>query len=349
MTRSLISLDSYINPLERVYVDDDRYGRFAAVVASLVLLPIVLEMISWYIEREDYSVSRALTVIGVISALAVLALALGRLRARLPVFLVAAMTLTAVGEGVLGFIAAFGPVWWQVGVQSELLGLVTAGISAFTVATGVYLLLLYRKGLYLPYLVSAQGAKPTATKRKVIGDSEILIRVVPSAEASMAKVVDMCVATLDESDLHFVGYFAAGRCVFYTDVLDDADLVRFFQDTTQEQRRETYMRVGKQVQWLNTRLDQQLVGVESGILIRTVLDVERGALYFYWIDAGRYLLGVTLDQRKVEVADDKMAKLVDAIRGHFSLPPINQREKPPTSKGHLRPLPRGERWPDSGS
>lgn len=330
-------------------MDDDRYGRFAAVVASLVLLPIVLELLSWYIEREDYSLSRAMTVIGVISALAVLALVLGRLRARLPIFLVAAMTLTAAGEGVLGFIAAFGPIWWQAGLRSELLGLVTAGVSAFTVATGVYLLLLYRKGLYLPHLVSSQGAKPTATKRKVIGESEILIRILPAAETSLAKVVDMCVAMLDESDLHFVGYFAAERCVFYTDVLDDADLARFFQGTTQEQRRDTYMRAGKQLQWLNTRLDQQLAGIESGFLIRIVLDVERGALYFYWIDTGRYLLGVTLDQRKVEVADDKMATLVDAIRAHFTLPPINQREKPPRSRGHLRSLSEGERWPDSGS
>ncbi|MEU6717410.1 hypothetical protein ABZ897_38595 [Nonomuraea sp. NPDC046802] len=330
-------------------MDDDRYGKFAAVVASLVLLPIVLELLSWYIEQEDYSVSRAITVISVISALAVLALALGRFRTRLPVFLVAAIAVAAVGEGVMGFIAAFGPVWWQASLQSELLGLVTAGVSAFTVVAGVYLLLLYRKGLYLPHFVSAQVAKPTGTTRKVIGESEVLIRVAPGADVSLAKVTDACVAMLDKNDLHFVGYFAGERCLFHTDVLDDANLVHHFQDTTQEQRRDMYLRAGKRLQWLNTRLDQQLVELESGFLIRTVLDVERGALYFYWIDTGRYLLGVTLNQHKVDVADDKMAKLVDTIRGIFALPPINQREKPSKPRAHLRLLSRGERWSDSGS
>ncbi|MBB6350313.1 hypothetical protein FHU36_006885 [Nonomuraea muscovyensis] len=306
-------------------------------------------MISWYIEREDYSVSRAITVIGVITALAALALVLGRIRARLPVLLVAAMTMTAVAEGVLGFVAAFGPVWWQGGLRAELLGLTTAGVSAFTVATGVYLMLLYGKGLYLPHLVSPYGPAPTATKRKVIGESEILIRTVPGEGASLEKALDVCVAMLDQNDLHFVGYFTSERCRFYADVLDDADLAHFFHDTTQEQRRELYLRAGKQLQWLNTRLDRQFTEIESGVLIRTVLDVERGALYFYWIDSGRYLLGVTLDQRKVDVADDKMAQLVDIIRGHFTLPPINQREKAPKSKGHLRPLPGGEQWSESGS
>ncbi|NRQ38668.1 hypothetical protein HII36_43620 [Nonomuraea sp. NN258] len=330
-------------------VDRDRYGRFAVVVASLVLLPLVLELLSWYIEREDYSVSRAVTVLTVIVVLAVLALVLGRIRARLPLLLVAAMTVTAVGEGVLGFVAAFGPIWWGGGVRSELFGLITAGVSAFTVATGLYLMLLYSRGLYLPHLTAPPGPLPSATKRKVIGESEILIRTVPEPSASLTKALDTCVAMLDQDDLHFVGYFTGQRCLFYTDVLDDADLAHFFHETTQEQRRLLYLQAGTQLQWLTARLDRQLSGIESGSLIRTVLDVERGALYLYWVDADRYLIGVTLDQRKVDVADDKMARLVDAIRGHFALPPINQRDKTPETRGHLRPVSGSERWSESGS
>lgn len=331
-------------------VGRDRYGRFAVVIASLVLLPLLLEMLSWYIEQEDYNVSRAITVLTVIVALGGMALVLSRIRARLPLLLVAAMTTTAVGEGVLGFVAAFGPVWWRGGgVPSELLGLITAGVSALTVATGVYLLILYRRGLYLPQLATPYTTRPTATKRKVIGESEILIRTAPEPSASLTKILDTCVAMVDQDDLHFVGYFVDSDCLFYTDVLDDADLAHFFHGTSQEERRELYVQTGEQLQWLAARLDRQLAGVESGILIRTVLDLERGALYLYWIDAGRYLVGVTLDQRKVDIADDKLARLVDAIRGHFTLPPINQREKKPKPHGHLRPISGSERWSESGS
>ncbi|MEU8380071.1 hypothetical protein, partial [Streptosporangium sp. NPDC048865] len=260
-----------------------------------------------------------------------------------------ALTVTAAGEAALGFVAAFGPVLWRGGVPGELHGLVTAGVSAFAVATGVYLLVQYRRGLYLPYLEAGMGPLPTATKRRVIGESEILIRTMPNAGPSVEKALASCVAMVDQDDLHFVAYFADQRCCFYTDVLEDADLAHFFHETDQEERRTIYLKAGNQLNWLTQRLNRQLRRLEGGVLIRTVLDVERGAMFFYWIDETRYLIGVTLDQRKVDVSDDKMARLVDTIRGHFTLPPINQRERAPGPQGHLRSVPRSERWPESGS
>ncbi|GAT65968.1 hypothetical protein PS9374_01612 [Planomonospora sphaerica] len=328
----------------------DRFARLPVVIASLVLLPVLLEFLAWYIEGEEYDTARAVTVVGVIVTLAAVATVLGRIRARLPVLMVAALTVTAAGEAVLGFAAAFGPVLWRGSVPGELHGLVTTGVSAFAFATGVYLLVQYNRGLYLPYLEAGMGPLPTATKRKVIGESEILIRTVPDIGPAVEKALGSCVSMVDQDDLHFVAYYAGGRCCFYTDVLDDADLAHFFHDTAQEERRELYLKAGNQLNWLTGRLNNQFRRIEGGILIRTVLDVERGALYLYWVDEARYLVGVTLDQRKVDVADDKMARLVDMIRGHFTLPPINQRERPPKPGGHLRSVvPRSEHWPESGS
>ncbi|MBB2911667.1 hypothetical protein FHS43_002940 [Streptosporangium becharense] len=330
-------------------MNTDRFSKLPAVIASFVLLPVLLEILAWYIEGEEYDVARAVTVISVIATLALVATVLGRIRARLPVLMVVALTVTAAGEGVLGFVAAFGPVLWDGGVPGEVHGLVTAGVSAFAVATGAYLLFQYSRGLYLPHLDAGASQPPTATKRRVIGESEILIRTMPDIGPSVEKALASCVSMVDQDDLHFVAYYADQRCCFYTDVLDDADLAHFFHDTDQEKRRDLYLKAGSQLNWLTGRLNRQLRQVEGGALIRTVLDVERGALYFYWIDETRYLIGVTLDQRKVGVADDKMAQLVDMIRGHFSLPPLNQRERPSKPGGHLRSVPRGERWPESGS
>ena len=141
----------------------DKFARIAVVIATFVLVPVLLEMLAWYIEGEEYSVSRAVTVISVLVALALVALVAGNVRGRLPVMLVTALTVAAVVELVLGFVAGFGPVLWRSSVPSELLGLTMVGLSVFTVLTGSYLLLLYRRGLYLPYLEATAGPAPTLT------------------------------------------------------------------------------------------------------------------------------------------------------------------------------------------
>jgi hypothetical protein len=326
----------------------DRFTRIAVVLSTFVLVPVLLEILAWYIEGEDYSVSRALTVVSVVAALALIALLASSARGRLPVMLVTALTAAAVVELALGFAAGFGPVLFGWRLTGELLGLVMIGLSVFTVLTGGYLLILYRRGLYVPYLEAGGGSRPTATKRKVIGESEILIRTLPDLSPAMETALGSCVSMVDQEDLHFVAFFGEQGCCFYTDVLDDADLRHYFHDTSPEARRISYLGLGRQLDWLAGRLGSHLRAVESGTVIRTVLDLERGALFHYWVDTGRYLAGVTLDQHKVDVADDKMAKLVDMIRGHHSLPPINQRVRP-EQRGHLRPLKKEREWPESGS
>jgi hypothetical protein len=330
-------------------VDRDRFARIAVVIATFVLAPVLLEMLAWYIEGEDYNLSRALTVLAVVGGLAVIALVVGRIRGRLPVMLVGAMTVASVGGLVLGFVAGFGPVLWNRSVSGELLGLSLIGIAAFTALTGSYLLLQFRRGLYVPHLEATAVPSPTTTKRKLIGESEILIRTQPEISNALEKALGSCVSVIDQEDLHFVAYFGTEGCAFYTDVLDDADLRHFFHETSPEERRISYLRLGRQLDWLGHRLDTHLRSLESGTVIRTVLDVERGALFHYWVDRGRYLIGVTLDQRKVDVADDKMAKLVDLIRGHFTLPPINQRARPEPGAGNVRAIKKDQQWPESGS
>jgi hypothetical protein len=54
------------------------------------------------------------------------------------------------------------------------------------------------------------------------------------------------------------------------------------------------------------RLTRSSVG---GRLFRLVLDVEQGAIFYYRLRVNDYLVGVTLDQDQVHVADDKMALL----------------------------------------
>jgi hypothetical protein len=60
-------------------------------------------------------------------------------------------------------------------------------------------------------------------------------------------------------------------------------------------------------------LDKRFAGLDSGVLVRLVLDVKKGALYFYSLDREGFLLGVTLDQRQVDPTDRKLSELANRI------------------------------------
>ena len=77
------------------------------------------------------------------------------------------------------------------------------------------------------------------------------------------------------------------------------------------------------------KLNAEFRNMDSGALIRLVLDVERGALYYYVVhsESERFLIGVTLDQDMVHVTDRKLQVLVDDIRHHMGHPRITELEK----------------------
>jgi hypothetical protein len=62
-----------------------------------------------------------------------------------------------------------------------------------------------------------------------------------------------------------------------------------------------------------SRLNVYMRRLDGGVLVRTVLDIEQGALYYYWIDRNVYLTGLTMDQSKVLVADEKLRRLANAL------------------------------------
>jgi hypothetical protein len=122
-----------------------------------------------------------------------------------------------------------------------------------------------------------------------------------------------CRAEVNADDLHFIAYYVDGECRFHLDVLDNPALNRFFRGLGRDQRRSAYERAGRQLDWIMARLNVYMRRLDGGILIRTVLDVEQGGLYWYWIDRNVYLTGLTLDQLKVLVTDEKLRRLANSI------------------------------------
>ncbi|MET8468898.1 hypothetical protein ABZY90_01140 [Streptomyces sp. NPDC006422] len=127
-------------------------------------------------------------------------------------------------------------------------------------------------------------------------------------------LLGLCAAAVSVQDLHYVAYFRAGDHHFAVDVLDHEKLRPYFAWVGRDERRERYEHIGHRLHFITGRLDHTLVPVIGSRLSRTVLDVEEGAVYYYAVGDGSYLLGVTLDQNRVGRADQRMTHLLADIR-----------------------------------
>ena len=70
----------------------------------------------------------------------------------------------------------------------------------------------------------------------------------------------------------------------------------------------------RKFQSMNATLDGTLRGVMGSRLVRTMLDVEEGAIYFERADSRSYFMGVTLDQEQVHTARQSFNQLVLAVQ-----------------------------------
>jgi hypothetical protein len=130
------------------------------------------------------------------------------------------------------------------------------------------------------------------------------------------EAVDHCKDAVRPEDLHYVAIFAEGSWQFSVDVLEEERTIAF-GGLVADRRRELYQHVGERLQFVVSQLDRTLIPVtrhHPGKLVRTVLDVESGALYYHPLGPGRYAVGVTLFQKMVATADDRMRTLVENLR-----------------------------------
>jgi len=133
-------------------------------------------------------------------------------------------------------------------------------------------------------------------------------RQAPPLGRAVEQALERC---LGLRHLHFAGIYEQGAMIAAADILDDPDLVDFFQRVSPDSRRGNYENVARQV-WMQTEmmLNRMLRQAGAGRMYRLVLDVARGAIYVAHLGSGRHLLAVTLDQRLVEDADDRFSALL---------------------------------------
>ena len=130
-------------------------------------------------------------------------------------------------------------------------------------------------------------------------------------------------------DLHYIAFYTAHECVFRVDVLDDPALGTLHGIAEAQVRRSSYDGTGPAIEQALAQFNQTFHDIDVGMLVRLVLDVERGAVYYFTIDrdSGRYLVAVTLHQDQVHHTDAKLARLVDDLRHALGFPRMTESER----------------------
>lgn len=109
--------------------------------------------------------------------------------------------------------------------------------------------------------------------------------------------------------LHYVSRCLGKNRSLTVDYFGDDAVSRFFRGITIDARRKFYADYALELRTMVSQLSRQTRGSVGGGVQRLVLDVQLGAIYYYRLETGDYLVGVTLDQDQVKVADDNMALL----------------------------------------
>ncbi|MFD2420158.1 hypothetical protein [Amycolatopsis pigmentata] len=130
-------------------------------------------------------------------------------------------------------------------------------------------------------------------------------------------LTDLLTGPLSPADLQFVAYCKDFRVLCTADQLAHPDIAPYFHQISVTERREFYQELGPAMPAWVRKLGRMASTVIGPRLERVVLDVEQGAVYYYRIRPGEYLIGVTMDQGRVAVTDSKMAALTLACRKEF--------------------------------
>lgn len=145
-------------------------------------------------------------------------------------------------------------------------------------------------------------------------DGEPFVTIPAEPPAADGPVLDACRDAVRGADLQLVAYCPGGEVAYVADQFEHTSLGPFFTQITATARRKYYQDLSRELGPLAVALGRTVRGLLGGSLLRMILDVEQGAVYYYRLRAGTYLVGVTLDQSMVAKTDDRMAELAESIR-----------------------------------
>lgn len=132
---------------------------------------------------------------------------------------------------------------------------------------------------------------------------------VTSIGAGSAELMNACRDELHPQGLIYLAYHRGDEKTFALDILEDPRALKIWGRSAVGIRRHFYGRLYPQLESLSSQFGQLVRPALRGRLMRIVLDVEQGAVYYNRLAPREYLFGVTLNQSRVRAADEQMARL----------------------------------------
>ncbi|GAA2365410.1 hypothetical protein Cme02nite_31570 [Catellatospora methionotrophica] len=295
--------------------------RMAGILASSIALPLIFEILLALLGDESFNFGRAavtVVVVGITAAGLYLFrpgwLNMQRARAT---FLI----LAGLGTAIHGFLvtAAFD-LFEDKDLVQDVVGMTTLLLGVTVFAVGCF------------YFRVEDGQEvienPRTTRVPVEEIAVSPVAGVYEADSSDRALLEACRDALSVERLHYIAMYeppdadpsAPAQRVFSVDTFEQA---RYrVRGLSAHQRRELYHAQGEQVCRLRHDLDPQLAHLHTGPLVRLVLDVEQGAIYYYEVsrNPSRHLVAVTLDQDHVYTTDAELEMLKGRLRRELGLP-----------------------------
>jgi hypothetical protein len=297
-------------------------NEFAKLLFAMFALPLPFEAAIAFVKREPYDPRRAAILLGTIGVMLIFGL-LMRQRAKdwyvqsiigyyaiLIGFVLAAAGLAAVfAEDNLSSLI------WPDGTASILTALAST-LGFLLIGAGLYLVRERRRraeaeiDMKVPRDISAvrivEHNKLAVALWQETADHETTVMRQP--------IIELARNALAVEDLHYLAMFDENaECQFYVDLFDDPKVASFARGP-KAARRETYIRLGHYLRFITKHHDIAYPGLHTGSLVRMVYDVEQGAAYYYGLSTEGFLVGVTLNQTRVDPTDWKLSELANAIR-----------------------------------
>ncbi len=289
------------------------------LIVAIFVVPAPFEVIIGLVTRESYDFARLAIIGGALGLFALIA-GLGRSQ-RIHAQSIVGFYLALAGAAITAFGVAVtfwgqdvvGATRWSPTVEMTVSALAPS-CGLLLIASGLYLIRerrqRVREELDTPPPPTIGSPRPLRINENnaALWQSDHF-----ATRPGAGSIVAVCKAHLSTDDLHYVAYYTNDdRCLFYLDYLDDDELAHF-DVVDRAERRRLYEQHGRHLKSLTMKLDERLRTIDSGLIVRLVLDVEKGSLFLYNLKRDGFLLGVTLDQSKVDPTDRKLSTLANEI------------------------------------
>jgi hypothetical protein len=306
-----------------------------AAILTVLLSGIAVEVVLAFVRDEPLNLARLATLGGIVAAMIGVLTLTQRRAVSLRTVVAGGLLVMGLAMAVLGVVALASDAAFTNTTIANVVGMTMTSAGVVVMLSGVYVAIERRP--VLPVDAAAyEPIEPEATKPLHRGDPAGTVTTYAGFTAHTERIVDLCASELSRDDLHFVAYYIDGACRFSVDVLNDRALDSFYDEVGREVRRHKYEEHGRFIHDQVVAFDRRFDKIDAGALIRVVLDVEKGAYFYFVLEKNRFLVGVTMDQERVDEADGKMVRLVDKVRASLGHRLQSDLNRPAPAVVHLR-------------